>query len=102
MSTSTLHQLAIGLSISEKTLHSWNKSFKITPVANAEGQYIYNPNQKELILRIHHLIKERGFTIAGAKKELVKAPIEPQKKATIQKLKEIKSFFQELKHHLDD
>lgn len=94
---STLHQLAIGLSVSEKTLQAWNKSFKLNPMPNVEGQLVYSTQQKELLLQIHYLIKERGFTIAGAKKELKKAPLQEQKKETIQKLQSIRGFLEELK-----
>lgn len=94
---STLHQLAIGLSVSEKTLQAWNKSFKLNPSQNAEGQLVYNEPQKTLLLQIHHLIKERGFTIAGAKKELKKEPLHQKKKETIQKLQDIRVFLEELK-----
>jgi len=97
---STLHQLAIGLNVSEKTLQTWNKSFKITPSPNAEEQLIYTPQQKDLLLQIHHLIKERGFTITGAKKELKKVPFQQKKKETIEKLKDIRVFLEELKESL--
>lgn len=97
---STLHQLAIGLSVSEKTLQSWNKSFKLSPSLNAEGQLVYNSEQKELLLQIHHLIKERGFTISGAKKELKKRPLHEKKKETIQSLQNIRGFLEELKNSI--
>jgi DNA-binding transcriptional MerR regulator len=97
---STLHQLAIGLSVSEKTLQAWNKSFKLTPTQNVEGHLVYTAPQKALLLQIHHLIKERGFTIAGAKKELKKEPLHEKKKETIQKLKEVRQFLVELKEEL--
>lgn len=94
---STLHQLAIGLSVSEKTLHSWNKSFKISPTTNANGQFVYSPEQKELVLTIHHLIKNRGFTITGAKKELSKTPLNKKKEETIHKLQDIRQFLVDLR-----
>lgn len=94
---STLHQLAIGLSVSEKTLQSWSKSFKLNPSPNAEGHLIYSAPQKDLVLQIHHLIKERGFTIAGAKKELKKEPLQQKKKETIQKLQHIRVYLEELR-----
>lgn len=97
---STLHQLAIGLSVSEKTLLAWNKSFKLTPSPNAEGHLVYTAPEKALLLQIHHLIKERGFTIAGAKKELKKGPLQEQKKETILKLKQVRQFLVELKEEL--
>jgi DNA-binding transcriptional MerR regulator len=94
---STLHQLAIGLSVSEKTLQAWNKSFKLTPTQNVEGHLVYSAPQKALLLQIHHLIKERGFTVVGAKKELKKEPLQEKKKETIQKLQHIRVFLEELK-----
>lgn len=94
---STLHQLAIGLSVSEKTLHAWNKSFKLTPTQNVDGHLVYSAPQKALVLQIYHLIKDRGFTISGAKKELKKEPLQEKKTETIQKLKNIRGFLEELK-----
>jgi DNA-binding transcriptional MerR regulator len=99
---STLHQLAIGLGISEKTLLSWNKNFKILPLVDENGQKIYSDTQKALILRVHHLIKERGFTLAGAKKELAKPDQRARRAQTIAELTEIKQFLQALKANLGD
>lgn len=89
---STIHQLAIGLNVSERTLVSWSKSFKITPTANEEGILCYNEKQQQKLLEIHHLIQVRGFSIAGAKAELKKPSLGPQRDATIKKLTEIKDF----------
>ncbi len=99
---STLHQLAIGLGITEKTLLSWNKNFKIMPLQDEKGNKLYSEAQKALVLRIHHLIKERGFTLAGAKKELAKPNLHQQRDKTIAELSEIKEFLQVLKASLND
>lgn len=98
---STLHQLAIGLGISEKTLLSWNKNFKIMPLQDEQGQKIYSEPQKKLILRVHHLIKERGFTLAGAKKELAKPAFHEKREQTIMELTSIRTFLKELRDSLD-
>lgn len=98
---STLHQLTIGLGISEKTLLSWNKNFKIMPLQDEKGNKLYSEVQKNLILRIHHLIKERGFTITGAKKELAKPDFHQQRERTIEELTAIKGFLTDLKTKLD-
>ena len=97
---STLHQLAIGLNVSEKTLHSWNKNFKIILLQNEHGELCYTAEQKELLLRIHHLIKERGFTIKGAKMELKKEPLDDKPISIIQRLTEIRDFLTEIKEKL--
>lgn len=100
MTTSTLHQLAIGLSIPEKTLHSWNKNFKIVPTENEAGHLTYSQDQIDFILHLYHLIKERGFTIPGAKQELEKGPVDKNRDETIQKLLQIRAFLSELKEEL--
>lgn len=97
MSDSTIHQLAVGLNISDRTLTSWNKSFKINLVPNKEGILCYNKKQKKLILQIHHLICERRFTIVGAKNELKKPTLGPKKEETIEKLTEIRDFLEAFK-----
>lgn len=94
---STLHQIAIELGVTEKTLLSWNKSFKIPTQTSEQGQMFYDESAKEQLLLIYHLIKDRGFTIAGAKKELQKAPIYKKKEATINKLREVRQFLSFLK-----
>lgn len=97
---STLHQLAVGLRVSEKTLLGWNKSFGIATRENEAGQLIYDAAEKELVLRIHYLIKERGFSIGGAKKELKKKPLDEQRDATIKRLSEIRAFLSDLRKEL--
>lgn len=100
MSSSTLHQLAIGLSLPEKTLLAWNKRFHLQPSTNEQGQLIYSAEQKELILRLHYLIKEQGYTLAGAEQQLKKLDVRVEKERTIKRLSEIRSFLVGLKERL--
>lgn len=95
-----LQQLVIGLGVEEKTLLSWTKNFKIHPVSNADGQLIYTEEQVQFIQLIHHLIKERGFTIIGAKKELKKGDFHYRKQQTISRLVKIRTFLEELKESI--
>jgi len=94
---STSHQIAIELGVSEKTLQSWNKSFKLATTTNNQGQVCYDESTKEQLLLIYHLIKDRGFTISGAKQELKKAPLHEKKQETISKLAEVRQFLSFLK-----
>lgn len=95
---STLHQLTVGLNITEKTLLAWNKRFRIQPATDETGQLIYSPKQKELILRLHYLIKEQGYTLAGAEKQLKQPDFRARRDQTIQQLTEIRSFLVALKN----
>lgn len=72
------------------------------PLQDDKGNKLYSEVQKALVLRIHHLIKERGFTLAGAKKELAKPDFNEQRERTIAELTTIKGFLNDLKANLED
>lgn len=95
-----LKQLVIGLDVEEKTLLSWNKNFKIKASIDNLGDLIYSEDQVEFIQLIHHLIKIRGFTIIGAKKELKKGDYHYKKQQTIRRLVKIRTFLEELKERI--
>jgi len=93
-------------------LRYWEREFRsIRPTKSAKGQRVYSRRDVENLLRVRDLLYAEGFTIAGAKKKLVRAGVEPQaapkKKAEAptparvrEKLtalrKEIESFLEEL------
>ena len=95
-----LKQIEIGLNVAEKTLLSWNKNFKIKASLDAEGALVYSDDQIAFIQLIHHLIKERGFTIIGAKKELKKGDFHYKRQQTISQLVKIRTFLEELKESI--
>lgn len=97
---SSLHQLAVGLNITEKTLYSWNKNFGIKPIVNEAGELCYTPAQKDLILQIYRFIKEQKLTIALTKAELKKDAILEKRTETIEKLLEIRAFLKSIEMRL--
>jgi len=99
---STLHQLAVGLNITEKTLLAWNKRFRIQPMVDAEEQLIYSEEQKELVIRLYYLIKEQGYTLAGAEKQLKHPDFRARREQTIQQLTDIRGFLLGLKNRLEN
>lgn len=49
----------------------WETEFDaLKPFKNKKGNRLFTPKDIETIRIIHHLVKERGFTIDGAKKKL--------------------------------
>jgi len=49
----------------------WEKEFDIlTPKKNKKGNRLFTPKDIKNLRIIYHLVKERGFTIEGAKKKL--------------------------------
>src|SRR6478672_4485185 len=60
-------------------LRYWEREFRsIRPTKSAKGQRVYSRRDVENLLRVRDLPYAEGFTIAGAKKKLVRAGLEPQ------------------------
>ena len=55
-----------------KTSHIrfWTNEFKLKVRTTRKGDRLYTPEQIREIKAIYHLVKERGFTISGAKAKL--------------------------------
>jgi DNA-binding transcriptional MerR regulator len=51
---------------------------QLSPTKSRGGQRLYRPEEIEMILRIKHLVQDRGFTIAGARRQLASANRSPQ------------------------
>ena len=53
-------------------LRYWETEFpRLAPPKNKSGQRTYRPKDIELLLRIRKLLYDDGFTIAGARKQLM-------------------------------
>ena len=52
-----------------KTSHIrfWTNEFKLKVRTTRKGDRLYSPEQIKELRAIHHLVKERGFTLTGAK-----------------------------------
>jgi DNA-binding transcriptional MerR regulator len=55
-----------------KTSHIrfWTNEFKLKVRTTRKGDRMYTPEQVRELRAIHHLVKERGFTLTGAKAKL--------------------------------
>ena len=61
----------IGLNASQ--LRYWEKEFvALKPKTNARGKRFYNQHDIEIVEQINWLVKEQGYTIAGARKAMRK------------------------------
>jgi len=60
-------------------LRYWEREFRsIRPSKSAKGQRVYSRRDVENLMRVRELLYGRGFTIAGAKKQLREKGVEPQ------------------------
>lgn len=80
----------------------WEKEFDILkPKKNKKGNRLFTHKDIENIKIIHYLLKERGFTVEGAKKKLKENKSDTiDNVQIINHLKEIKKFLSKLKEEL--
>ena len=58
-------------------LRYWEREFRsIRPTKSAKGQRVYSRRDVENLLRVRDLLYSEGFTIAGAKKRLLRSGVE--------------------------
>jgi DNA-binding transcriptional MerR regulator len=88
-------------------LRYWEREFKsIRPQKSTKGQRVYSRRDVETLMRVRELLYKEGFTIAGARKRLQKAGVEPDEgdvkaserlRETLTELRaEIATFLEEL------
>lgn len=68
----SIGEVAAVFHVNESTLRFWEKEFPtvIKPKKNAKGTRNYTKDDIESIRLIHFLLKEKGMTLAGARKKL--------------------------------
>lgn len=98
MSTLSAAALAKKLEISTATLRNWEKGFAEWLSADYKEGRSYTKVGVQQFIAIKHLLHERGFTVEGAKKELQRYNnLEGQQVEVISKLRQLRSFLEELK-----
>jgi DNA-binding transcriptional MerR regulator len=74
--------------VKTSVLRFWETEFRsIRPEKTKSNQRLYGRKHVERVLQIKELLYDRGFTIAGAKKELREA-VEPRAAARPEKLRD--------------
>lgn len=98
----TIGQVAKMLDVSTSTVRFWENEFDILqPKKNKKGNRLFRPQDVKNLQTIHHLVKERGFTLQGAKSKLQQNQSDTVNKSEIvRSLKNIKIFLEDLKKQL--
>ena len=98
----SIGELAKAFNVNASLIRFWDKEFDVLkPKKNAKGNRMFTPDDVKNLQLIYHLVKERGFTLEGAKVHLK----EGQKKTldkfeTIRKLEAIKTNLVNIKNEL--
>ena len=98
----SIGEVAERFGVATSLIRFWESEFSILhPKKNKKGNRQYTKNDIEILKLIYHLVKDRGFTLNGAKEMLKKDPEELQNKMdTIDSLKNVKKFLIELKDQI--
>lgn len=84
--------------VNTSLIRFWEKEFDILkPKKNAKGNRLFTKKDVENLKLIHHLVKEKGYTLEGAKRNLKENREETSKEfELIEKLKTIKQKLEKL------
>ena len=98
----TIGEVASMMDVNASLLRYWEKEFDILkPKKNGKGDRFFTKEDIENIKLIHHLVKDKGYTLDGAKTRLKNEMDAVQKKMLIvEKLKKVKGFLEEMKSQL--
>ena len=91
------------IGISTSKIRFWEKEFdSIKPKKNKKGNRIFNKKELNKLKLIHHLLKEKKYTIDGAKKKMRKNPEKTEThQKVIENLKKIKAELIEIRKNLN-
>jgi DNA-binding transcriptional MerR regulator len=98
----SIGEVAKAFDVNASLIRFWEKEFDaLKPKKNAKGNRKFTPEDIKNLKFIYHLVKERGFTLDGAKIHL-----KEEKKETltnfeiISKLEDVKNQLIKIKNHL--
>lgn len=82
-------------------LRFWENEFdSLKPKKNGKGDRLFRPEDVKTLKQIHHLLRERKYTIEGAKEFLRKNKKAGENFAIVEELKDLQLFLRELKQQL--
>lgn len=87
----SIGEVAEMFDVNPSLIRFWEKEFpQLHPKKNSRGNRVYSKKDIELFEKIHHLVKEKGFTLDGAKNALKRNNISEEKDSLVNRLIQIK------------
>ena len=98
----SIGEVADAFGVNASLIRFWEKEFEVLkPKKNAKGNRKFTPEDVKNLQLIYHLVKERGFTLEGAKTHLKEEKVETLTNfEIIRKLEHIKSELINIKNQL--
>lgn len=97
----SIGEVANWFKVNPSLLRLWENEFDVLkPKKNGKGDRLFRPEDVKNIQLIHHLTREKKYTLEGAKDFFKNNKKAEEKFATIEGLKKLKGFLYELKANL--
>lgn len=97
----TIGEVAEMIGEATSLIRFWEKEFTaLKPHKTDRGTRKYSAKDIELIKYIHYLVKQKGYTLDGAKEALRKDQHAVSRAEVIAKLNDVKSFLIQLKQNI--
>jgi DNA-binding transcriptional MerR regulator len=92
----TIGKVADMFKVNQSLIRLWENEFDVLkPKKNGKGDRLFRPEDIKNILLIYHLMRERKYTMEGAKDFIKNNKKATEKFSTIQSLKKLKEFLLE-------
>lgn len=100
----SIGEVAEILDLSTSLIRYWENEFPmLSPRKNRKGNRMFTDKDIDQVRLIYHLVKERGFTLDGAKRRLRENKEETiNKYKAVQSLQKIRTFLVQMKENLDE
>ncbi len=100
----TIGEVAEIFDVNTSLIRFWEKEFEIIkPKKNKKGNRLFTEKDVDNFFIIYHLVKERGFTLQGAKDKLKENPDDTINQIEIVKsLENVKSFLLDLRKDIKE
>jgi len=98
----SISEVAAMFEVSTSLIRFWENEFDmLKPHKNAKGDRRFTPENIAQLRQIYRLVKERGFTLQGAKQEIRNMQESGKKKAEVlQRLRDLRENMKNLKEQL--
>jgi len=96
----SIGEVAQMLIVSTSLIRFWESEFPhLRPRKNSKGDRRYTQKEIDALRQVYHLVKEKGYTLQGAK-DFLNGHKDKKNVETIESLKNIKRFLVELRDRL--
>ncbi len=95
-------EVAKAFGVNTSLIRFWENEFDVLkPKKNKKGNRLFTPDDIKNLQLIYHLVKEKGFTLEGAKNKLKQSPDKiSSNHEIILRLEHIKEELIQIKNHL--